>query len=412
MNPTATPTNTTTQNLAYPQGEINQIDSQLNEHQGKAYQALEEKNPDAVKAEEKIQAEIDLEVGEFAPPEIPDFTEMYLEMRKKYGLDQLDKALADLKNDYRGVEALSRERRDLAMNQQVSMDVIGGRTGEIERQANQQLDTLGRQMSYITDMHNSALSVVNMIMQFEQTDYQNAFESYKTAFDARMSQYSLKKELAQQELDNAFREKQFMQEAAMANLTILADMAAAGNWDYNNLSAEQKAAIGKMEVQAGLPVGFLSNIKVDPAKRILNTSEWTDASGNTYLLISKIGADGNITVEKQLIGKSSSGGSGGGGGTAGERAAASDTSFSKAVNTKGSPQREATIKILQAFGKSSKKMVTDNKRQVSYYETTNTISYEDYDKAAQKLALEQGISADAAYSAIDTIMKSHHYKFV
>lgn len=419
MNPAQAPTN------------ISAIDSQLNAGQQQAqtllnkaptYSAMSTDNitalaaqdPSTLTPEEKVRLEIETEVGDFTPPEAPDFSDMYAELSKKHGITALEEMVTTLRNDYRGWEAMGRERRNIAMNQQVSMDVIGGRTSEIDRQTNEQLDAIGRQIQYAVDMQTAAMNTVQMIMQFEQVDYQNAFNSYKAQFDAKLSTYTLKKDLEQQLWDRDMAEKQFQQQVAFANLSILAEMAANGSYNYDGLSPEQRMQITKMETQAGLPVGFLSKIQPPPQSKIISTSTYTDADGYEYFVSAIMNADGTISTQKAKIGRaSSSGSSGGGGGTAGERQRYTDAEFVKGASVKGdNPARQATILALQRFGKSGRTMVTDNKTQTSRYVNQSTISEQALFDAVDYLATTQGISPEAASLAIDQVIRSHHYKII
>jgi hypothetical protein len=67
-----------------------------------------------------------------------------------------------------------------------------------------------------------------------------------------------------------------------------------------------------MEVQAGLPMGFLGSVKMKPGANVLSTTSRVEANGNTYADILYVDpATGELDVKHEYLGKSrvSSGGS-------------------------------------------------------------------------------------------------------
>ena len=209
-------------------------------------------------------------------------------LRTEYGVADLEQSLTTIKDQIKGEQDLLREQRGIEEGKPVPMGVIAGRITEEERVANIRLDALGRQQSRIVDELNTKYNVINQIMTLQGLDYGDAVKRYETEFDINLKMYDLIAGV-RREARSAF---EYDQTAAKANLQIYANAAISGNIDYNSLGTDQKLMITKLEVQSGLPVGFISSIRKDPKADIIFTS--------TNEGVTQVGfrnADGSISVK-------------------------------------------------------------------------------------------------------------------
>ena len=209
-------------------------------------------------------------------------------LRTEYGVADLEQSLTTIKDQIKGEQDLLREQRGIEEGKPVPMGVIAGRITEEERVANIRLDALGRQQSRIVDELNTKYNVINQIMTLQGLDYGDAVKRYETEFDINLKMYDLIAGV-RREARSAF---EYDQTAAKANLQIYANAAISGNIDYNSLGTDQKLMIAKLEVQSGLPVGFISSIRKDPKADIIFT--------NTNEGVTQVGfrnADGSISVK-------------------------------------------------------------------------------------------------------------------
>ena len=180
------------------------------------------------------------------------------------------------------------------------MGVIQGRISEEEQAAAERLDTIGRQKSRIVDQLNTTYSLINMYMTNMGLDYQDATAQYNTEFNNNLKMYDIitgKERAARSDFESD-------RAMASANLTTYTNAIMSGNLTYSSLSSDQKSMITKLEVQSGMPVGFISGLKMDPGANILFT---TSNEGITQVGVRN--EDGSISVESygtRIDGKSTS----------------------------------------------------------------------------------------------------------
>jgi len=219
--------------------------------------------------------------------------EEYDAMREKYGVAKLETDLTNLKSELEGIHAQKRERISSAEGSPVAMGVIAGRVGEVERQETFRIDAINRQISTQVDQLNSSYNVISTYMNYKGLDYQDSVAAYNTEFNQKLQIY----QLVDKEMDE-------QRATARANLTLYANALTSGNMLYGNLSKDQKVAVNKMEIQSGLPVGFLGNLKMSAKDQLFHTS--TDGTQATFMT-----ADGKFkTVSTGVVAKTGSSASG------------------------------------------------------------------------------------------------------
>jgi hypothetical protein len=188
------------------------------------------------------------------------------------------------------------------MAKPVATNVIGGRVNEQQFNSQEQIDFLGRQISYKTMQVNSANSLISTMISLTGQDYSMARQAYQDTFSNNLAVH-------QQLHSEQTEERQF----ASANLGIWMDLISKGQVTYDTLDPAQKVELSKLEVQAGFPVGFLSTVKIPPGSNIKDIS-YREANGTKYADILYVNPDGSIKVVNQAVGSVpktvSSGGSG------------------------------------------------------------------------------------------------------
>lgn len=245
---------------------------------------------------EELKSQLQPESG---LPALLNRAEMFEEYRTQYGVADLETALNDLKAQEDDEVAAFRQQRFTEEGKPVATNVIAGRVSEEERAANERLDFIGRQKSRVVDELNTKYTVIGQMMEFAGLDYQDAVDRYQTEFDRNLKMYDIISG-KEKEARSAFESDR---DAARANLQIYMNAITSGNIDYGSLSGDQKAMVAKLEVQSGLPVGFMSSVKKDPNSDIIFT---TSNEGVTQVGIRN--ADGSIDVQSYgtRIGGSSS----------------------------------------------------------------------------------------------------------
>lgn len=73
----------------------------------------------------------------------------------------------------------------------MAMGVIGGRVSEIDRQDQERLDAVNRDIAYVTSQLNSKNSIVKGIMDAKQQDYDTASKAYDSEFSKNLQLITL-----------------------------------------------------------------------------------------------------------------------------------------------------------------------------------------------------------------------------
>lgn len=221
-------------------------------------------------------------------PERPNLLETFTKLRQEQGVADLEQQLNDLKAQDEEIAATIRQRRTLERGKPVAQNVIEGRISTAERQESERADYVRRQIQTKVDQLNTSYNVISTIMDFTRADYELAKDEYDSKFSQAMQVTELMRGLRRDEMN----EMEYAQSTARANLQIATNAIYSGNLRYEDLSPQQKTEITKMEVQAGLPPGFVSNLKLNPKDQVVFT---TSNEGVTQVGIRN--PDGTISVQ-------------------------------------------------------------------------------------------------------------------
>lgn len=242
-------------------------------------------------------------------PETRSSVDRFNELRQTAGLSSLESSLTELRRQARDIEATRRQRVATQRNKRVSTGVIGGRVSEIERQENERLDVVNREIAYINDQVTTAYNVINTIMGFEKTDYQNAAQAYETKFNQAMQTIELARGIRNDEKTDRERE----QDTATANLQIMYNALAAGDADFDALDPATLAQISKLEIQSGLPSGFYKALKSRAGQSEIVSTNQREVGGVAYTDVIMRKPDGTLYIETLSRGATKTGGGSGGG---------------------------------------------------------------------------------------------------
>lgn len=248
------------------------------------YQDMVYGNASSVELRESIAAQLEPDMER---PEPFSRVEQLETMREEYGLTELEQQLNDLKASVREQYALRTQRIQAAEGKPVALGVIAGRVTEIERQEAERIDVLNREIAYITDQVNTAYNVIDKYINYMGLDYQDAVTAYNEAFNRNLQIYNLTVEAIDRQ-----------QAAARANLQLYMNAITSGNMDYGSLSSSERLQVNKLELSSGLPMGFVSRLRMNPKDTLLMTNGETgqaafmDANGNIRVVNTGIGTGG------------------------------------------------------------------------------------------------------------------------
>ncbi len=239
--------------------------------------------------------------------EAPSMLESFTKYREQYGVDELETGLSELQKQAQLIQDRNRARRLAEEEKGVPMNVIEGRKGEIDKQDQLALDTINREIKYTSDLINTKLNIVNNLMNFKKLDYEFAKNDYDTTFNQSISLMNVAKGIKEEEKS----EEEKKTDNARANLQIMYNAVLGGGADFSSIDPEQKTLITKLEMQAGLPVGFYQTLQNKNIKGDILSTTTREAGGVKYADIITRNQDGSMSVKSIKVGASSSGSGGG-----------------------------------------------------------------------------------------------------
>ena len=136
-------------------------------------------------------------------------------------------------------------------------------------------------------------------MDAAQLDYNNATATYDKEFNQNLQMINLLQNFE----DRAKADTQRASNNARANLQIIYNQAKSGGLEYDEMPDQQKLLISKLEYQAGLPAGFIQQLKNKNSGKIVSYSNRTDASGSKFTDIVMQDENGSLNVESMFLGK-------------------------------------------------------------------------------------------------------------
>ena len=159
------------------------LPSYLNSYQDSVYGAA-----GSPELRESIVAQLEPDMEK---PETLNRVQEYEKLRGEIGVADLETTLTDLKAQLEEQYATKRARRFDAEGKPVAMGVIAGRVGEIERQENERIDALGRQINVINDQLQTSYNTIQTYMNYMGLDYQDAVAAYNADFNKNLQIYNL-----------------------------------------------------------------------------------------------------------------------------------------------------------------------------------------------------------------------------
>lgn len=231
-------------------------------------------------------------------PDAPNFESTYKSLMSEQGISDLEGTLSDLGNQENEIRASFRAQKANEEGKPVAMNVIEGRVGEEERAANERLDAVLRQKDYITNQLKTKYDVVNNIIKLKGMDYDAATSTYNTAFTQNLSMFNAVKGIADSQKSDLERE----QDNARANAQIIYNSIKEGGLNIDQIDDDQKLSITKMEMQAGLPVGFYQTLQNKNPKADIVTSTSRESNGSKYVDVIMRNQDGSLSTQSMRVG--------------------------------------------------------------------------------------------------------------
>lgn len=241
-------------------------------------------------------------LGSGNAPENYSRVDAYNKARADAGVTDLETQIADLDKQEADVRASMRQRSQAEIDKPIAMGVIGGRVSEIERQDNERLDSIGRQKMYATSQLNAKNQTIETMMKLQGEDYATSAQRYDADFSKNLQMINLARGLKSDQMT----ENEKLQDNARATLQTVYNSIISGSMDPKSMTDTQKAQVTKLELQSGMPAGFVQNLyDKNPKSDIVFSSRSTEADGKDYLqVVLRDKVTGEMKTAKQLLGTS------------------------------------------------------------------------------------------------------------
>lgn len=236
-------------------------------------------------------------------PEAPNLVDTYKTLTSDSGITDLENQLNDLKAQREEVLGQLDVNKTAEKSKPVAQNVIEGRISEEEATAQQRVDFLTRQINSVSNELTSKYNTIEKIMQYTQTDYTNAKDTYDTQFSQAMDLITQARGIQQDQI--SVQQKAI--DNARANLQIYVNAITSGNLDLSSASPDVIASINSMELQAGLPIGFMQSLGMSAKDQILHINDstgevlMTDGSGGFKVVQAMTGTSNSASSYRSLI---------------------------------------------------------------------------------------------------------------
>lgn len=237
-------------------------------------------------------------IPEAGLPEAPDFTQSFEALRGQYNVDQLEASINSFDAEEEELQAQLRISTKTEEGKPVALGVIAGRVGEQERNMMERIDFVQRQRTRAVNQLQTANDAIENLMSFKKLDYDVAKDEYDKEFSQNIQLFNTIKGVAQFEAT----EEEKAEDNARANLQIIYNSIQDGDVDIETIDDKMSTKINKLELMAGLPQGFYTNIQASkPNAKVLSTTTRTSA-GVKFADIVYQNTDGSLTTQSVRLG--------------------------------------------------------------------------------------------------------------
>lgn len=216
-------------------------------------------------------------------PDAPNYQQTLADLRKDFSVTTLESDVNSLNTQLADLEAQKRQRIQANVDQPVAMGVIAGRVSEVERQENERIDAINRQINSKVAQMNTANNTIQTMMQAKQLDYGIAKDQYETQMSTAVSMMKSFETMRGQELDYAQAENKRVQDNARANLQTYYNAITDGKMDTTKITMQEALQIRNMELQAGMPAGTFLNLRnTNPTSEVKTQVARVESDGKKY----------------------------------------------------------------------------------------------------------------------------------
>jgi len=223
--------------------------------------------------------------------------------RKELGVGKQETELADLDTQIAQLDQQITDLFETEDDRMVSMTQIGRRKSEEQRLYEKARNELQVKRTGIVNELNQKYSVIDGIMKYTSADYENAVDDYNTKFTQAINLTNLLRSVDESNKSDAEKKA----DNARTNLQIMVNTLKDKNVDYGSLDSGTLLNIKNLELQSGLPSGFVKFAMEATDDPIVSMgSEFTNASNQRQVPVyTKNPSTGVVSVKILTLGTSS-----------------------------------------------------------------------------------------------------------
>lgn len=297
---TPTPTKTNGATTTNPQDEIAKYNSMANEDQKNDYSIISSTlgtNVEVSDSRKLVEALVKSFEGN-TEKKPPSLQEEFKKQRTELGVGELETELSKADEDIAKLDADFASTLTEEDQRQVSKIQIGRRQSQVQTNYQRARRDLEVARQGVANRLNQKYAVLDSMVKFAGMDFDNAQQDYQFKFNAAISLTNLIKGIESTEKSEADKKI----DDARANAQIMYNAVQAGNVKWDELDASTKMDVKNMELQAGLPSGFMQFLSRTVKNVTTFLPAFTDANGNRIQPVGTTNADGSFTVKNVNIG--------------------------------------------------------------------------------------------------------------
>lgn len=232
----------------------------------------------------------------------------FLKQKKDLGIGDLESELADVESQ---LEALNAEHKNAILtgeSKKVPLGAMRRGLSEVDLQYSRTLNDLTAQRNSVSNQLNMKYGVLNTMISLTDKDMARAEQAYQNEFNQIVTLTNMIQGIEQNYQTTQERE----QTAARANVQIMANLLKDGSISYADMDINMITDLKRMELTAGLPVGFTEFINAAVEEPVVSFgTAFTDVNGNRIQpIFTRDPATGALSVSNIELGVVSIEGSG------------------------------------------------------------------------------------------------------
>ena len=288
-----------------PQSETTEINENLNNEQEADFSVMSSTLGDSVEESDSaklLKALVDTVADPSSKPVTHSLQEEFAKQRAALGVGELETGLSNIDADIAKLDAEWSALQETEDNRLVSKLAINRRKSQEQMQYEKARTEMTLERNSVVNRLNQKYAVIESMVKYAGLDYDNAVVAYNTKFNQTVSLINLMSSVEESKKTDQERKT----DNARANLQIV--MEAVKGKDYDTLDSGTKTEIRNLELQSGLPSGFVKFVANTTDEPVVSMgSEFTDANGMRSLPVYTKDSNGVITAKIITLGQTSGG---------------------------------------------------------------------------------------------------------